>query len=448
MIAAALSVLLAACSSSTEEPVNPGGNGDGSNGAVASFILEVNGENGGSRAPSEPVGGYDPGAGYENYINIPARDFMFYFFDTNNKYIGTLDITGLQPVGNGPRSKRYRVDGTMPPELRTKPFKVVALANWGKTHYPAAPATIDELFAITYAFAPESMYLSETTTVPLYGVTNELSGLHFDAQGHTDLGKIHLLRAYAKIEVRVAEQCAARLRSVKLTRYNTSGFSAPRGIKLQDQYVHNNYDNDYTKEPSIPSDVAVGTDLEMMPAPDGSFIAYVPEYRNVGVASADRAKFTLSFEDEDASKTYTLEFARFDQPAQPPMDILRNVWYRFIVNKIDQNVDVSIHCKVQVVPYSEIVLNPEFGLLIGSRLIAIRDADGNILYYYDRETGLYYYDSDGLVPVGKEPYPGLMRDPVMGWNIVRDEFGRFMYYYDATTGKYYNIDRIEIPDPT
>lgn len=447
VLAAALAAVVATSCSGADEPLIPEGEGSAM-GAEASFILEVNGENSGSRAPSVPAGGYDPGAGYENYIDIPGRDFRFYFFDANDKFIDTLEITMLQPVGTSAHAKRYRVDGRLPAALATQPFKVVALANWGRDNYPDSPSTIDDLFDTQYTFAPSRMALSETNTVPLYGVTNLLTDIRFNSENWTDLGKIHLLRAFAKVEVRVAEQCAATLKSVTMTRYNTGGYNAPAGVTLQDQYVHNNYDTDYTGAAYVPEGVGVGTDLAMMPMAGGGFIAYVPEYRNVGVGSANRTRFILRFVGEDDSKSYSLEFARFDDPAQPPMDILRNVWYRFIVNKIDDNIDIKIHCKVQVVPYSQVVLNPEFGLLIGSKLVAIRDADGNILYYYDRETGLYYYDPNGLSPVGKEPYPGLMKDPVKGWNIVRDDFGRFKYYYDPATGKYYNIDREEIPDPT
>lgn len=443
IFAALLPALAVAACSSADGPDRPGELPAA--GETASFVLEVNGENSGSRAPSTPEGGYDPGAGFENYIDIAGNDFRFYFFDSDDKFIGAFDVTEMLPIGGTERSKRYRVDGRIPAELATRPFKMVALANWGAATYPQQPATLAELFAEQYSFTPAKMNLSETNTVPLYGVTNVLSNLHFDALGHTDIGMIHLLRAYAKIEVRIAEQCAATLSAVTLTRYNTGGFKVPDGVTLQNHYVHNSYDADYTAEPSIPAGTPVAENLPLMATADGAFIAYVPEFRNVGVPYAERARFRLRFVGD--TEEYTLDFARYDKPVAPPMDMLRNVWYRFIVNKIDDEVDVDIHCKVQVVPFSQIVLDPEFGLMIGSRLVSIRDEEGNILYYYDRETGLYYYDPDGLSPVGAEPYPGLMKDPYKGWNIVRDDYGRFLYYYDAETGRYYDINRNEIPDP-
>ena len=82
----ALTALVAASCSGGDEPSRPSGDEP----LRVGFILTL-GDNG-SRAPETPEGGYDKGSGYENYIDVPGKDFMFLFFDDNNKYVASIDV--------------------------------------------------------------------------------------------------------------------------------------------------------------------------------------------------------------------------------------------------------------------------------------------------------------------------------------------------------------------
>lgn len=107
-------------------------------------------------------------------------------------------------------------------------------------------------------------------------------------------------------------------------------------------------------------------------------------------------------------------------------------------------VDVEIRSKitVQVIPYSEVALNPIFGLESNLELVKIEV--GNDIYYYDRETGIFY--DENLRPIDNPYFPDT--DPVTGWSIRRDDNNSLISYYDAKTGKSYAIDKeTEILDP-
>ena len=124
----------------------------------------------GRATPSD--GDYDPGAGYENFIDISAGDFALYIFSAGDasasapRLIARAEITGLVPAdgGTAESAKRYmcrfRVDDPMllfDKATAKASFRLVMLANWhawtlasGRwADYPvlAAGATLDELYA-------------------------------------------------------------------------------------------------------------------------------------------------------------------------------------------------------------------------------------------------------------------------------------------------------------
>lgn len=442
MAAALAGVALSACSD-REDPVVPVG--PGSEGFMETrltiSIPSISDEELLSRAPGHGDDRYDTGAGYENYIDLENGDFAFYFFDSSNRYLTELQVTSLLPEGDDGRSKTYTLLGRVQGSLMTAPVKVVALANWGGS-YPEAPADIDELTSRTYAFTAERMRLSATNIIPLYGVTNAMT-LTTNSLDMADLGTIHLLRAFAKVQVKASASSADEIESVTLTRHNTSGYCAPAGVHAQDDYVHGgDYDADYVNTPHIPAGAETSADLPFMAAADGSFIAYVPEYLNIGRPAGERARMRVKF--KNSADEGILDFKYYNSPSEPAFDLLRNYWYVFGVERT--TVDLGLTVTVQVVPYGTVELDPDFGLLIGKGFVPIYNDDGVIIYYYSSDTGLYYLDPFGENPA-QAPDPGFQRDPIRGWMIIRDQSGKFLYYFDEEHNKWYDQNFREIPNP-
>lgn len=427
--------ILASCSNQTElpTPLSPE--------AQIVLKLTVSDTSAGSRAPSTPEGGYHRGEGYENFIDVESQDFRLYFFDENNKFIAPFEVAFLLRCESGYSSKTYMVYSLGMTEALNQPIKVVALANWPA--YPDASTlekgvtTIADIVGQEYEFDASKMELSAENPVPLYGVT-DVKTLSYNDENVADLGTIHMLRAYAKVEVNLNPDCVFPIEWVKLNRYNERGYCAPQGVYLQSQYVYNNYDQDYTHEPSIPAGAEVTKDLEFIKVDDSRWLAYVPEYRNVGRPDNQKSVIQIKFKGAE-SDVDNLYFATYDLNTSPNrpvkhFDVLRNVWYKFTVNKQSPPL-------VQVVPYNEVDLGPLFGLMIDRNLVPIYEEDGSIRYWYDRDTGLYY--GPDKTTVIDDPY--LTVDPGTGWTIIRDLNDRVIGYYDPKNGDYYDKDRNKVP---
>lgn len=388
-----------------------------------------------SRAVGTLGPGYDTGEGYENYIDIEGGDFRFYFFDSENKYVASFPVEVLIPLESNQSSKRYSAGGTVKRSLiERNDLKLVILANWksykDESDLIEGETTIDDLCSQQYAFTTDMMELSDENTIPLYGVSDILAPQPVNDRTY-DLGKLHLLRAFAKIEI-VRYDGGFEIESVALTRYSSKGYCAPSEIYLQSEYVHNDYDKDYANIPHIPGGAYTDRELPFRKIDEDHYIAYVPEFDNLTDIER-RAQIKIQF--RATSEPDYLEFKYYSgDKVNERFDILRNYWYRYSVRKKG--------VIVQVIPYSEVALNPIFGLESNLELVKIEV--GNDIYYYDRETGIFYDENLRLID---NPYfPDT--DPLTGWSILRDDNNSLISYYDAKTGKSYAIDKeTEILDP-
>lgn len=418
------------------------------------IVVSEAGNTSATRSSRTPEGDYDPGKGYENYIDIENRDFRFMFFGEDNKYISSLNVESVLPMTSGPTSKTYYVLGEITGDIDKiydKYVKILAVANWGDDIYDSfdfepGVTTIDDVceravYEYSPGFVPDAGNL-----IPLYGITNAVK-LKFDALNLAKAGTIHMLRAYAKVDVELsaADEGKNTLESVKLVNYSSRGYCAPSGIYVQNDYVHNEYFADYANNPHIPDGAAVYDELPFVSVAEQRFRIYVPEFRNIGVAD-DSKKSYIMVRLKGMAGSYTdvrVDFKFYDRTSMPsgaqlfdPFDILRNYWYKFTLTTS------PIKVTVQMVPYSEVKLTPDFGLILNPNWVPVYDDDLNISYWYDRETGQYF--NQNRQPIDN---PFWATDPVTGWAIIRDDDGHFMYYYDGKDGKYYDSAKNEIANP-
>ena len=430
----ATALLAAGCAPETEAQPEPG------KGVWRTvFRITVSDTSGESprHAPARTGQGYAPGQGYENYIDLEGGSFRFYFFDENNRFIAPLEVESVLPAGETDHSRTYAVSGDTRARIDGARVKLVALANWPV--YPETDAlvpgttTIADLCAGEYAFEAADMLPSKDHLIPLFGIS-ALQTLRFDAFGHASLGTLHMLRAFAKIEVIRSEECDIDIEWARIYRYNSRGFCAPQGVNSQDDCVHGSYDEDYVRTPHIPQGCEVASEIAMAKTEAGTFVAYVPEYRNLAPdgsprPEAERSVLRVHFREDTGSAYDVVEFKDY-AGTTGHFDILRNYWYRFTLSK-------SLSPMVQMVPYNEVDLAPGFGLLVDPNYVPVTDIDGVLIYWYDPDTGKYY----GLDKVTEVPDPYISTDPVTGWSLVRDENNRFFCYYDQTADRYYATDK-------
>lgn len=382
------SLLLCACSSYDMEDKIP--EGGSSKKLSLGFYINVGEVEDASTNISRATptdGEYDPGAGYENFIDLEGGDFRIYFFSVDNKYISTFTNPVIERVDiqNSPSSKTYvartSIEGKdMIDQITNGPTKIVMLANW-RGQYPddasliPGVTTIDDLVVnATISYGTESWgpVLDYDHRIPLYGVM-QFPGVNLVPVMLNLTGvDLHLLRAFAKVEVIQSEESAVNIESVSLSRHNNKAYCAPLGVYHQSQYIKHTYGGDYTDSPSIPSGALTNTELKLPFYTDENglrhFVIYVPEYKNTGdnMMHADQTHLNIKLENDN--RKYEVEFKYYQVPPALSgtvkegqyFNLMRNFWYKFEVSKKISDVDMDI--QVDVLPYGIVDLRPNFGL--------------------------------------------------------------------------------------
>ena len=192
MTATVAALALASCTESGDEPVTAKTFQTG----LYITLGDVN-DSRASRAPGDDTQ-YNPGAGYENYIDLENRNIKVAFYDIDDKYLGELDEFDVIPMESVQNSKRYYLQGATKVNLSSGKFKVLVLANWPE--YPAV-MSFDNIWKEQFEYSAGSMP-SATNLIPLYGILDvSLSPSAIKPDINVNLGNIHLLRSLAKIEV-------------------------------------------------------------------------------------------------------------------------------------------------------------------------------------------------------------------------------------------------------
>lgn len=343
-MAAVFAVMATSCVyDENEEPVKPGDN------ALVSVSIQLPGMRGAATGTS----GYEPGTGFENYIDVSANGMRIYMFDTSNKLLTRfVPMMVTEDAGD-----IYTVVGMLPAELEsTADFKIVVLANWPEYADDAAltagTTTIDDLVtAATARYNALTNFVlnpAEGRVIPFYGV-HEYTGVTFRKGKRTVLSEpVALLRAMAKVEV-VFDNPGGALASVNLRGCNPTGYCAPQGVYSQTDYDHNGqWEQDYVKTLHLPGGAntadAANTLLPLYRSKkrDGdrpeTWVCYVPEYCNTsigGVATDYKSRLELTIEGLEDNTPSNIYFAEYDADgtvkAGTDFDIQRNNLYRFIV---------------------------------------------------------------------------------------------------------------------
>lgn len=345
---------------------------------MAVFTLDL-GETAPHRTPrATPTDGeYDPGSGLENFIDFSQKDFRCFLFGKDKRLVSALEAVSVQSFSEKTYLIRLRLKDTKEvKDALTTGCRFVFLANWGVYAEPVPGMTIEELCispSAKFEFSQQKTQLSDKNLIPMYGVKEFDSGVQdfIDGKEISDIGTIHLLRAYAKVDVNVIFENFEEtpvLTSVSLTHSSSNGYKAPANVTKQSDYVTGSWFTDYTHV-NIPADA---TDIGLALTKEettGHYIAYVPEYRNVDENKKpleSRSRIKVSFTVADSPFEGYVDFRYSDTPTVDGVipgqhfDIARNNWYGFTVTAKAKNLDWV----VDVVSYTSVELKPDFGLEI------------------------------------------------------------------------------------
>lgn len=312
-----------------------------------------------TRAATE---GYEDGETNENYIDIAGGNYRIYFFDGDNKFIARFEPSGFITI-EGSDYTQYSVLGKAPDALveHSSSFKMVVLANWPE--YPEdlnenkenginlllekGVTDIKDICNADWAqydcltdgnTSPTAIPLNPSAgrLMPFYGV-HTYSAVTFKPGVATILTEpVTLLRAMAKVEVILeGYDLGLNVDTLKINRYNTTGYCAPKDVFEQTDYDHNgSWEYDYVKTLHLTNEgendgdekelalfkVETGDDTER------KWVAYLTEYDN----SEDVLKIELPIEDT----SYYIRFVEYEEGKPKDgtqINIERNNIYRFRV---------------------------------------------------------------------------------------------------------------------
>ena len=170
----------------------------------AGFTIMLDGDNSLSRLASRAPGeGYEAGSMPENYINLSDIDFRVFLFDKNDEYVTSLNDIAIQVVDVTGNMKRYQVNGSVTKESVDKidgQLKVMMLANWHHSYpQPVVGMPLSKIATSAQAIF-EFDYKGDQNVgfdrpIPMFGVSDLITGLEFSPGWNTDLGTLHMLRA-------------------------------------------------------------------------------------------------------------------------------------------------------------------------------------------------------------------------------------------------------------
>lgn len=292
-----------------------------------SFVLSLTDATPKTRATWGENTGED-GNEYENRIN--PDDVQVLLYTTDNKYVANVDILSYYPLND---NGDYQFFGSVTADegelTAGKEYKLMVFANCGEVtpnqSDPMDQSDLSDLSQLSYNYGVQ--------LIPMWGVITEELTLEKGKQQY--LGKIDLLRAMAKVEIKLNDAISGTytITSATLSKYNTAGYCLPAGYASVNETTELEQETGNNKDTFNPKPDSQSKNLAFSYSSDKKTAwLYIPEYDN----STDPATISLTVSDGTTTGevTGTLEFKDYENGTATgdAHDIVRNHIYRYTVN--------------------------------------------------------------------------------------------------------------------
>ena len=310
--------LASSCQSSEEEPQLPPGK------VKITFTLALDNLDSRSRAEGDwtynETNGGILGSEYENQIDFRTDNgLQVLVYSTDGQtYLGSVVNKDVVRLTNE-NGRLYEFTGDLMIAKENIPTdgvlncRLMVFANCSAV----TPATYAN---VTYSYKP--------TYIPMWGVQQCTLTL---AEGELTRvpETIDMLRAMAKVEVKLDDNFNATLEGVSIDKHNAAGYVVPEGY-----YTVTNTGALF-QQPVFRPLAGLGTGSLSFTGNNGTYHIYLPEYENVG-EGAIPAVMTVTIDGED----YELHFK--DYANDDPFNVVRNHYYQYTIMGIDKDVEVTL----------------------------------------------------------------------------------------------------------
>lgn len=312
----------------------------------------------------------EEGTSVENNINIGDLKIYAFSIPTDNNASNSALLTQIYPKDDNNSNiieadVKKSVPGTymLEAELNNtffdnhKDFCLVAVANWTPFVSPdfslpdgkelSVLGNEELLFGRKIDVNKQAWTPNGEEGIPMFGL-HKASLAGYDKKHNNKfapllLGKVNMLRAFAKIEVRNGMK-DKEITGVSISSYNKNGYFTPSLIGNQLS------DTENVTSANIPNPVESSAEELSFSGKDGAFVAYLPEYE---LTNGKRDIITVTIDE----KKYLLSLAPYtdDGPNEKPTEdywkaLLRNHIYRYIITGVEEDEPAQLTINYMVCP--------------------------------------------------------------------------------------------------
>lgn len=352
------------------------------------LILSMMGGRGLSRAPltdtptSETYLDEEP-LGNEYYINPYDVEVLVFTCGETPETSTFVERASMVRASETGYYYQYQLDGTLTKIQEGTAYRIVVLANLNGSCYSTGAIALTERSTTMKAYLESLKYTgysaSFTTALLANGSTERIPMWGTTAAYLNDGATINmdLLRAMAKVKIKMAKSLGTELKSVTMSYANGGGYVTP---------LINNVDaNATTPNPNGVSPIVLNTTNKTITGgttqrvrtpriPTGldpingiaeestlsfsdvsstdnyEYVIYIPEYKNID-NSTNRAEMKLAVGDKD----YKLEFKDYAETNPTGyFDIIRNYYYEYTITGVNEELEVNVALFYQVQDWTDI----------------------------------------------------------------------------------------------
>ncbi len=272
------------------------------------------------------------GNDYENQIELGKLQVVIYSA-SDNSYIGKVE--NISHWRAGEEKYIYTFIGNLKLDKKdlandgTLNCKIMVFANCPNV---TQTTTLNEL---NYHYDANA-FKAGTQYISMWGVRT-YKNLKLTAGNRTDLGTIDLLRAMAKVEVKLSDEVAKEfaLTGMTLNKYNAQGYCLPTGYaEISETTELISTEGAF----NVPTS-SINEDLAFKENNDKTFTLYLPEYDN----SDEDANIEVCLKDNKGREVRMNDPHIYfkDYATGTAFNIVRNYYYQYIITKVNQNIEIT-----------------------------------------------------------------------------------------------------------